>query len=76
MSKNCLGPKVAKLRKNAGLSYKELADRFQKIGIDLSETDLQRIESGDRVIFDFEIIGFTILFNCSPSDMFSDLDIN
>lgn len=46
---NVCGKNVAFLRKNMGLSQRQLADALQLAGLDIDKNAVQRIECGRRV---------------------------
>ena len=50
-----LGEKILDLRKKAGLSQEELAARIQVAGLDLTQKAISRIETGDRIVADYEL---------------------
>lgn len=53
---NVSGIAVARLRKDMGISQRELADRLQLAGLDIDKNAVQRMESGQRFITDIELI--------------------
>ena len=53
--KNLVGEEVCRLRKQCGLSQKELASRLQINGCDISEVSVLRIEKGTRLVRDVEL---------------------
>ena len=53
---NICGKKVAVLRKNMGISQRELADKLQLLGLDVDKNAVQRIEAGKRFVTDIEIV--------------------
>ena len=53
---NVCGKNVAFLRKNMGLSQRQLADALQLAGLDIDKNAVQRIECGKRFVTDIEII--------------------
>jgi len=53
---NVCGIAVARLRKNEGISQRELADRLQRSGMDVDKNAVQRIESGQRFVTDIELL--------------------
>ena len=53
---NICGAVVARLRKAAGISQRELADRLQLAGLDIDKNAVQRIECGKRFVTDIEIV--------------------
>ena len=53
---NRCGKKVAELRKQMGISQRQLADALQLIGMDVDKNAVQRIEAGKRFVTDIEIV--------------------
>ena len=66
---NACGIQVARLRKKAQLSQRELADALQLSGIDLDKNAIQRIESGARFVTDIELRAFAKLFSVSTDQL-------
>ena len=56
---NASGRKIKELREAAGLSQEELAARLQLAGLNLNQKAVSRIETGDRVVPDFELLYFS-----------------
>lgn len=56
---NVSGVIIRELREKAGLSQEQLAARLQLAGLNLSQKAVSRIETGDRVVPDFELIFFS-----------------
>ena len=56
---NASGLKIKKRREAAGLSQEELAARLQLAGLNLNQKAVSRIETGDRVVPDFELLYFS-----------------
>ena len=67
---NICGAKVALLRKAEGISQRELADRLQRLGLDVDKNAVQRIESGQRFVTDIELEYLAKVFGISPADFF------
>ena len=59
---NVCGEKVASLRKQIGISQRELADRLQLSGLDIDKNAVQRIECGKRFVTDIEIVVLAKVF--------------
>lgn len=55
---NASGAKIRELREQAGLSQEQLAAKLQLAGLNLNQKAVSRIETGDRVVPDFELIYF------------------
>lgn len=56
---NASGQKIKELREAAGLSQEQLAAQIQLAGLNLNQKAISRIETGDRVVPDFELIFFS-----------------
>ncbi len=56
---NASGAVIRELRERAGLSQEQLAARLQLAGLELNQKAVSRIETGDRVVPDFELIYFS-----------------
>lgn len=52
---NTSGDKVRKARQRAGLSQEQLAAKIQLAGLNISQKAISRIETGDRVVADYEL---------------------
>lgn len=55
---NASGRTIRELREAAGLSQEQLAGKLQLAGLNLNQKAVSRIETGDRVVPDFELICF------------------
>ena len=55
---NASGGKIRELRESMGLSQEQLASKLQLSGLPLNQKAISRIETGDRVVPDFELIYF------------------
>ncbi len=56
---NVSGPKIRLLREAAGLSQEQLAAKIQLAGLNLNQAAISRIETGARVVPDFELLYFS-----------------
>lgn len=56
---NASGGKIRELREVAGLSQEQLAGQLQLAGLNLNQKAVSRIETGDRVVPDFELLYFS-----------------
>ena len=66
---NLCGKNISRLRKELGISQRELADRMQLAGIDLDKNAIQRIECGKRFVTDIEICAFLQVFSVSFEEL-------
>ncbi|MBQ8281290.1 MAG: helix-turn-helix transcriptional regulator [Lachnospiraceae bacterium] len=67
---NICGTRIAKFRKEMGISQRELADRLQLIGLDIDKNAIQRMESGQRFITDIELTFISNALNKSFDELF------
>ena len=59
---NISGGKIKEYREKSGLSQEQLAAKLQLAGLNLNQKAISRIETGDRVIPDFELLYFSNIF--------------
>lgn len=62
---NLCGKQIKAYRRNLGehFSQKRLADQMQIHGVDIDKNAIQRIESGQRYVNDFELFTFCKIFD-------------
>lgn len=70
---NASGTKIKWLREAAGLSQEQLAAKLQLAGLNLNQKAVSRIETGERVVADYELLYFSKIFHVSLDCL---LDIN
>jgi transcriptional regulator with XRE-family HTH domain len=51
------------------MSQEELAASLQLAGLNLSQKAISRIETGERVLPDFELVYFSKVLGTSPEDL-------
>ncbi len=56
---NASGHKIKDLRETAGLSQEQLAAKIQLEGLNLNQKAISRIETGGRVVADYELLAFS-----------------
>ena len=66
---NLAGLQVRRLRRAARLSQEELAARVQLAGLDLTQKAVSRIETGDRVVADYELLYLAQALQVSLQDL-------
>ena len=66
---NVSGKQIAKFRKEAGMSQRQLADALQILGLDVDKNAIQRIESGQRFVTDIELIYIAKALSKSYEDL-------
>lgn len=65
---NISGANVREARLRAGLSQEQLAYKIQIAGLDITQKAISRIETGDRIVADYELeyladaLGVTIYY--------------
>ena len=68
-SKNIIGKKIKKLRKTAGLTQKQLAEKLQLEGHDFTDLTILRIEQGSRFVPDYEVLILADFFHVTTDDL-------
>ena len=63
--RNISGIKLKELRTHAKMSQKQVAEKLQLEGIDLTEKEISKIEHNNRLVHDFELFAFAKIFNVS-----------
>lgn len=53
---NICGENVQAIRKAQGLSQEQLAARMQLLGIQMQQKAISRIETGERLVADYELV--------------------
>lgn len=62
---NVSGDRVRELRLRARLSQSALAAKMQTEGVIVEQDVISRIESGSRLVTDYELLALTKIFNAS-----------
>ena len=57
--RNASGHRIKELRETAGLSQEQLAAKIQLKGLNLNQKAISRIETGGRVVADYELLVFS-----------------
>ncbi len=63
---NVSGPQIRALRREQGLSQEQLAAKLQLLGYSIGQKAVSRLETGDRVVTDYELLLFAQALNVSP----------
>lgn len=61
--RNISGPRIREARREMGMSQEELSQRLQQAGLALSQGLISRVEIGTRVVLDYELKYFSIVFD-------------
>ncbi|MDD3340053.1 MAG: helix-turn-helix transcriptional regulator [Lachnospiraceae bacterium] len=73
-SKNIIGGKIKRLRKNAGMTQKTLAEKLQLAGHEFSDLTILRIEQGKRFVPDYEVAILADFFGVSTDELLKNKD--
>lgn len=68
--RNLLGPQIKYYREKRGMSQDFLVEQLNKVGLDISQTVLSRIENQGRELYDYEIYAFSEALNVDISDLY------
>lgn len=71
---NVCGKNISKYRMKVKISQRELADRLQRIGLDVDKNAIQRMESGQRFITDLELLYLCRALNVTMEQLFEDTE--
>lgn len=63
---NLAGPQVRTLRMERGLSQEQLAAKLQLLGYSIGQKAVSRMETGDRVVTDYELVLLAQALGVSP----------
>lgn len=70
---NISGRKIRELREAAEMSQEQLAAKMQLLGHNINQKAISRIETGDRVVPDYELLYFANALSASVGEL---LNIN
>lgn len=59
---NVSGPRIRIARDDKGWTQKQLAEKLQTEGVDVNQKSISRMETGDRVVADYEAMVLARLF--------------
>lgn len=68
-SANVSGKRIRKRREELGLSQEELAGKLQLAGLLIGQKAISRIETGERVVPDFELLYFSEVLRVSVAEL-------
>lgn len=66
---NVSGLQIKKIRKRMGLSQEALSGQMQTAGADITQKMISRIESGKRMVTDYELICFAKILGISVDEL-------
>lgn len=67
---NVSGTRIRLLREKQGLSQEQLAARMQVEGVPLTQKAVSRIETGDRVVANYELMLLASVLKTSVQELF------
>lgn len=73
-TKNIIGKKIKTLRKAAGITQKQLAEKLQLQGHEFSDLTILRIEQGTRFVPDYEIVILADYFGITTDELLKDTE--
>ncbi len=69
---NICGQNVRKLRKQKKMSQDQLAAKLQTEGLGVNQNSISRIETGKRIVADFELQALATVLNVSVDALLAD----
>ena len=69
---NVTARKIKELRLKNNLSLSGLSTKLALIGIDISKPSLHKLETGQRILKDYELFGLSVIFNVPVEEFLSD----
>lgn len=73
-SKNIVGLRIRKARKEARITQMKLAAELQLLGIKIDRTSITKLESGIRPVTDIEIVAIAKILKVEVPQLFKDSD--
>ena len=67
---NIIGKNIKNIRKKNKITQEDLCARMQILEYQISRSDISKLETGKRLITDFEIVGFAKALNVKILDLF------
>ena len=67
-----IGSKVKELRQSQNMSLSQLSNKLLLLGIDIPKSSLQNIESGKRIVKEYEFYALCKIFNISMEEMLTN----
>ena len=67
--RNVSGSNIRKIREREGMSQEQLAAKIQLIGVPMVQKAISRIETGERVVADYELMLIAQIFGVDVKDL-------
>lgn len=71
-SLNVTSKKIKELRMKNNLSLSELSTKLALMGIDISKPSLHKLETGKRILKDYELCGLAQIFHVPLEELLSN----
>ena len=69
---NVTSKKIKELRQKNNLSLSALSTKLALMGIDISKPSLHKLETGKRILKDYELLGLSYVFNVPIEELLDD----
>ena len=69
---NVIGNNIKKYREAEHLSLSQLSNKLLLLGIDIPKSSIQNIETGKRIVKEYEFYAFCKVLNISMENMLKD----
>lgn len=69
---NAIGSKIKEYRIKNNMTQQQLTDKMQLFGIDINKNSLQKIESNNRIIKEYELAVLSIIFDVPTDELLKD----
>ena len=69
---NISNKKIRELRLKNNMSLTDLSTKLSLVGIDIPKQSLHKLEKGDRIIKDFELVAFAKVLNVTVEELLQD----
>lgn len=70
---NIAGEKIKALRKAQKITQEQIAARMQIAGIQVNQKAVSRMESGDRIVTDYELKRLAEIFGVSADELLAEV---
>ena len=71
---NIIGRNLKNYRLSHDLSQEDLCNKMSLIGVQMFKIDIYEIENNKRLVKDFELKAFCIIFNISADELLADTE--
>lgn len=71
-TRNLIGKKVERLRRETGMRQKELLAQLQVRGISINASGLSKLEGQLRTVTDYELVALADVFDLSVDELLAD----